>query len=423
MSARTSPGASSPPAFQKEAPTPFQKAITDLSLCDLTVALASSDLDPAISQKVRMDAISFLAKAFLTVAHSKRDEVGSMIIALFDGIPADDAVVDLILHSLRTPCGRFLAIRLLPLVRNAAKIRNPFFTLTLDRQLSVRCAVVRALKSGPFDQPTIDVLLRNALKDKCLAVRIAALEELPTIAPHFMQEFQSGLESEVTAPAALSGLRQMAAVHAFTPFAAAVTAAGRIKPDETVLALSAALDSITAAEEPLLLACLSGLTQSQQFILHFGEFADRVSEKGSFIQLIEVKSIKRWRDRLCYMKQLLKFVRCARNEVTESACAFAGDEAAVVRNASVELWLELIGQDRATASRLAKLAGEGWQTRLVAAKVIGRLGPLPELEELQRQLGADPVESVRLCIEASSADGAKQERGLNSDAAELPNTL
>jgi hypothetical protein len=331
--------------------------------------------------------------------------------------------VDLLVANLGTPRGRFLAIRLLPLVRNATKVRNAFFTLTLDRQPSIRCAVVRTLKSSPFDQRTMDVLLRNALSDKCAAVKIAAFEELPTIAPHFIQEFQSGLENEVTTEAALSGLRQMVSVHSFSSFASSAAVAGGLKPDETVLALSHALEFVPATEEPLVLACLSGLAHSRQFILNFGRFADWVNEKAAFIAAIDLKAIKRWRDRLVYLKELRRFVGCAVNETIECACAFAGDDAAVVRNASVELWLELIRVEATVASRLTRLAAEGWQTRLVAAKVIGRLGPLPELKELRRQLKEDPVESVRLYAEGSSSDPGKVERGRSSGVKELGNTL
>jgi hypothetical protein len=44
---------------------------------------------------------------------------------------------------------------------------------------------------------------------------------------------------------------------------------------------------------------------------------------------------------------------------------------------------------------------EGWQTRLIVAKIIGEVGVIGEIEAMAKQLSVDGVRNVRLCLAAA----------------------
>jgi hypothetical protein len=197
----------------------------------------------------------------------------------------------------------------------------------------------------------------------------------------------------------------MVARNSFAEFYEALAAAIELDPDSAAEALVKCAGSLKEEDQALTMMCAEQLGTNRVFLRHLFTFSDRFADQHQFLRFLDVKRAPEWRDRYVMLRQAILFVPLYASELVALAVQFAGDEVAIIRDASVQLWAELIRTHQAAAEELGKLLDAKWQTRLVAAKVIGEVGIFNGFEKMAEILGQDNVENVRYCL-ASRIKGA-----------------
>jgi hypothetical protein len=377
--------------------------------------------DPDIPHFLQTEAIPHLLRSFSTAPQKSQPEIACFLKFLLANLGDENVAVKIILQTAGSSDSRLrlLAVSLIPLVQHPVAIRNCAFALTLDRVPSVRIEILRCLRDSFFDQRTVDAMLRNGLKDSNEQVRNTAIELVPEIAPHLLTEFGMALENSATVESALRNLRRLAQNRELNGLERYLAVALKLRPELFVTTLIDCLAFFCESENSIIRGFIEDMVPIPMFRKNCALFSRFVEDKTCFVPCFDLSSVTKWRDRLAIVRQAIEFVPHIGDSLVEVAVASANDETAIVRDASVSLWLSLIRESSGRAGHLRKLMGDNWQVRLVAAKVIGECGVIPEVWEQAVELSGDPVSNVRfgLAVRIRGADVFDKLFGGSEDAA------
>ena len=372
-----------------------KKAIASLDLSSLESSLASLDSDTAMADRIFSESIPCLMKSYASAPARSQPVIAEILRKLIRSIGNDTKAIDIIVKqsvSQDARC-RALAVSLVPAVSTmTTKLRNCIFSLTLDRVPGVRCAVVKCLAECPLDDASLQALMKNAVNDRADQVRCAAAEILGKVCPHLLTEFCRLLENPATSKSALKSLPAMVEVHGFSPFLGALESAN--DSDALATALLAAAKFMRDSEEDAVIALAERVRGNRVFIASLWEFADNFPDKSPFFEFLDISGAKKWRDRYLVLQQCINFAETFGSALLDIAEQFANDDTAIVRTLSAELWARVIG----SSSELERLMTDNWQTRMVAAKVIGITGVTDSLRPLALRLSHDEIRNVRFCL-------------------------
>jgi hypothetical protein len=187
-------------------------------------------------------------------------------------------------------------------------------------------------------------------------------------------------------------------VHGFAPIFPTLTASISYSPDCAADGILDSLPYIRDSERDLLLLCADQLSNTRKFLSNLWQFAQSLRDTARVLEFVELKNLIAWRDRLILLNQIVLFVSLQGADLIDWAVEFAHDEVAIVRSGAVSLWVAIIDRAPEAVESLARLAHGKWHARLVAAKVIGKLGMKKEWEELGEKLSKDPVSNIRYCM-------------------------
>jgi hypothetical protein len=215
---------------------------------------------------------------------------------------------------------------------------------------------------------------------------------------YLVDAYSDLLVNPISMRSALLGLQAIVSVHGFAPVSKAMAVAISQAPDEATTALIAALPEMQTEDHGLVLVCADQLRWHRTFLMRLWEVAQFFDDKRPFLEFLDLKDRAQWRDRFVILRQAICFLPSFRNDLVDLAVCFAKDDAAIVRNESVKLWVEGIKQDRSFIHAFEKLVTGKWQSRLIATKIVAQTGVLEEFEGYVRQLGQDSVENVRFSL-------------------------
>jgi hypothetical protein len=172
----------------------------------------------------------------------------------------------------------------------------------------------------------------------------------------------------------------------------------KFQPDPSVVALLNCLEFLKPDEAPALLKLIEPLMGNTVLKANLSKFCRYVEDKAKLIEFMGLESVARWRDRMRLMKQCIEFIPFLGCSLVQKAIEFADDEVAIVRNESVHFWVALIRACPEVAKEVSRLMDRKWQTRLVAAKIIGAVGVIDDFADLATVLSGDEIFNVRFAM-------------------------
>ncbi|OHS97952.1 hypothetical protein TRFO_35719 [Tritrichomonas foetus] len=353
------------------------------------------------SAKLADDFIAQLFKSFVAAPVKNQKSITSMIESLMSFIKDDEKKIQLIMKvSANSDCRlRALAPSLIKFVDNPQRLRNCFFSLTLDRVSSVRKSTVLSLVDAKFDIRSLEAMLRNAVNDRDASVKNAAAEVIGDVAPHLIKEYCLLLENKLSSQVALKSIEKFVNSHnGIKLFYKSMATAINNFPIEGGEALLIASKYAQKDELDLLIILAEQLTTCESFMLKFNQFAEVFEDKSKLLSLLSIKNINSWRQRVVILRNCVELAKFLPDQIAEKAIEFSCDDVAVVRTSSIVLWQKLISIDEKYINDLEKLLDESWQARIIAAKVIGIIG-IDKFQSISEKLRNDEVENVRKCIE------------------------
>jgi hypothetical protein len=358
-------------------------------------------LDDTTRRCLQTESIPQLVKSYSTSTGKHQSLAYAMLQKVLDWLDDPAFVLTLVIRHAASPDSRYrlLAISLMRLVTDPVKLRNSLFSLALDRVPAVRCALIQALPDIKAESKTFESILKSAVYDKSELVQLAASAVLVNLAPQLSTEYSALLKNPKTVESALHKLSEMVEIHVFGSFAEALQIAISHSPDSAAHALIRILPPVVQdSEEEEWFGCAECLSQNCVFIQNLFDFSEHFSDRRRFLQFINGNRSEKWRVRSLMLEQAIKFVALFGDPLVETAVQFAGDAVALVRSLSVLLWVELIKSDVRRAAAVRRLLESGWQMRLVAAKIVGEVGVIEELEGVASELAEDPIRNVRTCL-------------------------
>jgi hypothetical protein len=393
------------------------KAIITWDATDFDAKLKSLSLDAETSHYLVGKLIHDLLRGCASSSSKQQGIALAMLHKLLVVLDDKAAIVQLIVKNAASSDSRYrvLAISLMRLVTDASRLRSPIYSLALDRVPAVRSALVKSLPDIPIAPSMAESLARTAAFDSSDCVRCAAAKAIPAVASHFVAEFNSLLRSPAAAKTALEGLPAMAAANSFAAFCESFAVAIELEPDSAASALVKCGRTLRDGQHMSALLFAEQLGSNRNFLNGLFEFSGHFRDRRQFLQFIDVKKASKWRDRMVILRQTILFVPLFARDVVGPAMQFADDEAAIVRDSSVVLWVRIIAQYGNAVADLAKLLEKKWQTRLVVAKVVRQLGVRPELHEIAERISKDEVANVRTCLIRETALRPSPDRRLGQD--------
>jgi hypothetical protein len=187
-------------------------------------------------------------------------------------------------------------------------------------------------------------------------------------------------------------------MHGFGAFSDAFTVALAHSPDAAAQALVRAVPPLVQDDEEASFECAELLSTNHVFLHNLFDFSEHFGGRQRFVQFLNGNRSGKWRTRSLMLEQSIRFVPLFGDALIETAVQFAGDPVALIRTLSVMLWTELIRSDCRRAAAVARLLESGWQTRLVAVKILREIGVTTELEAVAHALAHDPIRNVRACL-------------------------
>lgn len=384
----------------------LRKALLSLDPSSIEPLLKSISGDDARQKFIISEAIPSLLKTHSSGSAQTQRIVSLFLKRILIALDNDDFTLDLITRNATNsdPHFRTLAVSLIPLVKRPTKLEHIALSLALERVPSVKCQFIKCLHECKFEPHIVDTVLKNAANDRNPQVRLSVTDEIPRIAPHLVREFSSLLTSEDTVDRALNCLSVMVEANGFKPFLGALSRAITLKKEQAASAVLKSLSFMRDDEHDSVLAMLSAFAGSITFLRSLADVARHFDDKESFAKFVAMNGVKfeKWRDRMIVLEQSLLLVKDMRGDLLPAAVAFANDDVAVIRSKSVELWIEMIECNPNMVEYLEMLLSSNWQTRMVAAKVIGAVGFVsPVAEELAERLKRDEAVNVRHCLASS----------------------
>jgi hypothetical protein len=262
---------------------------------------------------------------------------------------------------------------------------------------------VRILPELNADRKTIEAIIKSAAYDKTDQVQVAVAAVIVAVAPQMTSEYAALLRNPATAAVALGRLPEMIVIHGFEALWEAVEVSIGHVPDAAARALMKAIRIMNPEDEEKMFLCAEALAGNTVFLRGLFGFSERFSDRRRFLEFINGNRSGQWRVRSRMLEQAILFVPLFGDELIEKAVQFACDQVAIIRSLSVLLWVELVKADRTRAVEVRRLLGKGWQVRMVAVKIIGEIGVIPELEDVAMTLRDDPVRNVRESLAATLA--------------------
>ena len=293
---------------------------------------------------------------------------------------------------------RLLAVSLISLVEDGAKVVKQLRSLSLDRVAQVRVAVVQALKSVKMDAEIVQYILVKATKDQAPSVQRAAAREFGNVAPKLVDDFKPLLVARETARAALKSVKPMVAVIGFAPLVESFKVAMKLQPDGACAVLLNISRVVDKNEHPLLVECAWELRTNKVLIEYLRKFSIVFDDKEVFLKMLDPEGIKKWRVRRCLLEQAVLFIDVFHERLTAVAAAFSNDAVAIVRDQSITLWAELIKDRPETAQSALEMLNGSFQVRLILAKLIGLTGIQAPFDKAAEILSKDPVSNVRYAL-------------------------
>jgi hypothetical protein len=377
-------------------------AITNLDSVALSSFLQSPFFDSSLISSLTTDSIQQLLKVFRTGSTQTQTTSSLMIRLILEHLNNDVYTIEFI-----TKCAvcsdfriRLLAISMLPLVHDPTPLRNCFFSLTLDRVIPVRCAVLRQLRSSHFHTRIVEVLLRNAVGDVSPEVKTEAAKLIGDVAPHLISEFCGLLKNVQSGTAAFENLHKFVKIHGLSPLFEAVKIGAENVPNAAISELFKILPILSNSEQTMVWSLIDHIVNVGKSGIDKMNFVEYCDDPNHILKLLNPKNISNWRDRLTLIQRAMKILPNQTSNLSQLAVEFSGDDTAIVRNASVKFWIALIELNPIIVKEeiFESLLRKNWQTRLVVAKVIIEIGMKNELLPIAETLSRDPVESVRSCL-------------------------
>jgi HEAT repeat protein len=357
-------------------------------------------IDEPTRKYLQMESIPQLVKSYSTSTGKQQLIAFSMLHRILDWL--DDPVILNSLISRHSASSdsryRLLAVALLPFATDPVRLRNSIIPLTLDRVPAVRCALIETLPRIKADPKVIESIVRNAAHDKHHEVRRAAAKVIVSITSHLSVEYGLFLKQPETAEIALPQFSEMVELHGFRAFSEEFKCAIHQMPDLAATALLKAVQLLKVEEEDVLLEWAEELSINRVFLQGLFTFSEYFTDRRQFLTFIDGKRSSQWRVRSVMIEQAILFVDLFGEELVEKAVQFAEDEVAMIRNLAVLLWVELIRKDVKRIGKMMGLIDGGWHARMVAAKIVGRMGVIPELEQIAEKLSTDPIGNIRYCL-------------------------
>lgn len=321
------------------------------------------------------------------------------IVELVQLIEDDSFLIDNIIKMATNTDARIrtFAAELVQYVDNPAKLRNNAFALTIDRALQVRLAILKSLALSKFDDRTMKTLVLNEAHDAHPYIRNQSIPLLIKYAPDSVKEFNSLLTSESTCATALSYIRQILENNSFRHFTDSFTAAAKISPEKTVNALVGSVDLILPKDEETFYRVAEILRHNEEFLSKLHVFYQYLENKQWICELLMIDPQQKWRSKHILCIECIKMAPLFKEKLVPHAHALSNDNIAIIRNQSVDLWIALFNETD-IVDEFKKLLKGGWHQRLVAAKVIGKIGMQPSFELFAEMLSKDEVENVRSCL-------------------------
>lgn len=119
---------------------------------------------------------------------------------------------------------------------------------------------------------------------------------------------------------------------------------------------------IKKEEQQLLLDTAMSMRSHLTLINYLHKFSKAFDNKDIFLDFLHPHQIKKWRLRVALMKQAILFILLFKRRLVPIAQLFSNDDIAIVRNESVDFWVELLnnGDEFATFDDLWHISNNGF---------------------------------------------------------------
>ena len=311
-------------------------------------------------------------------------------------------------------CLRILALKLLNMVKFRKFLCNNLEKLVNDRNQSVRAATIEEFKNGSFkalNSSDREKLLLIALNDQNKQHQETAASFASKFAPNSIDVFMQLITNKSTMRYGLGYLNGFDTSNfnpdkenytlLFDGMKKNFTDAIVNNPIEGISALIKLAQILKDNEDLMneLFECAMHLSNCTILISNLFSFAQFFTDKTKFVKLLSLQGVPQRNIREMFVKQCILFAPFIPKELVPVAVMYSNDEAAFIRNQSVSLWIEIFkAYPEGIQTCINSLLENGWQQRLIVAKIISAFGMRDEFEEVAEKLSSDEVSNVRYCL-------------------------
>jgi hypothetical protein len=315
----------------------------------------------------------------------------------------EEAIVDAVLslYASTEVRLRVLAAFLIPFVRSTSRVMLAFRTLSLDNVPQVRVEVVKSLVNCNIDDEAVKYVLLAAAKDGTVQVAKTAASVFGQVCPRLIDEFGALLQRSDTLPSALKSIPPIVIENGFRAIIPYFSKAMEIDPEAVATVLVNIACLVSPEEHSLILEYAFALRYTTAVISHLADLANIISDRDAFLKLLDPSDVPKegWRIRLDLLNETFKFIPVFKERLLNIVQIFTEDDVAVVRDASVDLWIELMKNLPAAVECARGLMFGSWHSKLVLCKIVGKTGDeYPILKEEIKVLARDKVSNVRFHI-------------------------
>ncbi|OHT17586.1 hypothetical protein TRFO_00837 [Tritrichomonas foetus] len=337
----------------------------------------------------------------INIHHKTRETLVDLIVAILNSIPKDffdTCLVKLIQQLVKAPeyYYRILALKLFPLAHFRQFVKKNFDKLFYDENIKVRLAAIENLNIMPINQLDKEEYLLKAILDSNQTFYNHVSAHMSIISSTNVGLYNEMLKNKPTMANAILDSPRFVQANGFCAIKEAFTNAIVMMPNEGVQALIKLSAIIEEDERQSLFECSLKISNFVGFMTNLYKFAQYFPNKDIFINLLSMEGVEQWRMRKILIDQCILFASHLHQKLIPIALSFSCDEIACIRNQTVELWIRIINAcPECTHSIFDQLLSKSWQQRLIAAKIVSKLGMSHQTEDVARTLCNDAVSNVR----------------------------